>query len=215
MPGSKWCCDKSHSAIPTSVAETFNRGRTDKLGHSLCWPLWCSQGAPQSPFPSHSQIFDHSAVADFLGFLYAKVSNTISASEAGATPIQLFCYCVELNIDQNTIFCVRSIKSGDYYGGISLMPSHLADENIAIYCSHFTCSHFPFYLQKLLGRPSPVHIHLQAAVQKVAKHGRESLRVLQLRCPICSYQIQRLEERETRDSTCFFQLLSCLHRPCF
>lgn len=59
---------------------------------------------PKSPFPSHSQIFDPSAVADFLGFLCAKVSNAISASEAGATPVQSFCYCIELNTDGNTTF---------------------------------------------------------------------------------------------------------------
>lgn len=56
---------------------------------------------------------------------------------------------------------------------------------------------FLSYLQKFLGRPSPVHVHLQAAVKKVSEHGRESLWVLQLWCPVCSYQIQCLETKET------------------
>jgi len=99
--------------------------------------------------------------------------------------------------------------------GSHLMPSCLADEKTVTWHSCFTRSHFAFYLQKLLGRPSPVHVHLQAAVQKVAKHSRESLGVLQLWCPIRSYQIQRLEKKETRDSTCFFHIPNHSYRPRF
>ncbi|KAK4809932.1 hypothetical protein QYF61_001659 [Mycteria americana] len=51
---------------------------------------------------------------------------------------------------------------------------------------------FAFYLQKFLGRPSPVHIHLQAAVQKVTKHSGQSLGVLQLWCPIRAWLTESL-----------------------
>ena len=95
------------------------------------------------------------------------------------------------------------------------MPSSLGDEKTVTWYGCFTCSRFAFYLQKFLGRPSPVHVHLQAAVQKVTKHSGQSLGVLQLWCPVRSYQIQRLEKKETRDSTCFFHIRNCSYRPHF
>lgn len=107
------------------------------------------------------------------------------------------------------ISVAEALRSGAGWISLSTLTTDpldihlLTDENAITYCTHFTCSHFPCHLQKLLGRASPVHIHLQATVQKVTKHSRESLRVLQLWCPICSYQIQCLGKTEMQDSTCF------------
>lgn len=93
------------------------------------------------------------------------------------------------------------------------MPLSLADKKTNPLDSCFTCSCFALYLQKLLSRPSSVLIGLQAAVQKVLEHRRQFLSILQLRYPSVSYEIQGLEKKEARDSTCSFQ--NCSHRPHF
>ena len=79
------------------------------------------------------------------------------------------------------------------------MPWSLAEEQSLTGNSCLACSHFALYLQKFLGRASPVHIHLQAAAQKFTQ-ARGEPELVQIWCPSIGYQIHSLKEKETQDS---------------
>ena len=64
------------------------------------------------------------------------------------------------------------------------------------------CSRLAFYLQKLLGRPAPVLVCLQAAVQEVSQPSGLLPGVLQLRGAPGAYQLSNLEKEETPRSAC-------------
>lgn len=75
------------------------------------------------------------------------------------------------------------------------------------------CSRFAFYLQKLLGRPAPVLVCLQAAVQKVSQPSGLLPGLLQLRGAPGAYQLSNLEKEETPRSTCLLRIPNRSPRP--
>lgn len=87
----------------------------------------------------------------------------------------------------------------------------LVDEKTVTLGSCFSGSHFAFCLQKILGRPYPVLVHEQTAVQKVVEH-KEWL-LLHLCYFFYCFETQCLDKKETLDSTCFFHIHIWSPRP--
>ena len=76
------------------------------------------------------------------------------------------------------------------------MPWSLGEEQTLTGKSCWACGRFAVYLQKFLGRASPVPIHLQAAAQK-GTQARGEPELVQIWCPLRAYQIPGLKEKET------------------
>lgn len=81
-------------------------------------------------------------------------------------------------------------------GGAHLKPWSLPKKQSLTGNSCLGCSRFALYLQKFLGRASPVHIHLQAATQKFTQ-ARGQPELVQIWYPLLAYQVVSLKQKET------------------